>query len=126
MAIQQIPFKQSGGNQGFSTVIDSIVYFMNFYWNDREAGGGAWYFDVLDANRTPIRTGLKIATGAFLGNTTQAAPFTTGVFAAIDTSGANRDAGYDDLGSRVQLFYIPVGDLLAANQTAALKQTGQF
>ena len=64
---------------------------------------GVWHFDLTDAttdemlcDQIPILIGLDMLEPMNLG---------IGAMIAVDTSGADRDAGPDDLGSRVIVFY---------------------
>jgi hypothetical protein len=78
---------------------------------------------MLDASSNVIAAGVKIVLRFYLGRTTQAGPFATGVIIAYDSSGTDTEAGFDDLGGsgRVQLYYIPVTDLIAM-QSIAIQQ----
>jgi hypothetical protein len=63
--------------------------------------------DVLDVDvdETPIRRGIKIVLGAWLGNDCVDVDFPYGAFMAIDSTGEGREATLDDLGSRVDVLY---------------------
>lgn len=110
MAVHLIPLAPGVYNYTFGVALDNIQYSMHVYWNDKDA---AWFFDLSTAAGRAIATGIKIVLGAFLGRTINEAPFSTGVIAAVDSSGAEKDAGLDDMGSRVLLYYVPATDLLA-------------
>lgn len=110
MAVHLIPLLPSQPDYLFSIVLEQTPYGMHVYWNDRDA---AWYFDVLDISGAIIQPGIKIVLGAYLGRALRVPPFATGVFIAVDTSRAGIDATFDDLGTRVLLYYIPALDLLA-------------
>lgn len=116
MSVHLIPVLQSVPDYVMGITLDDVQYGMHIYWNDRDA---AWYFDVLDASNNPIALGIKVVLRFYLGRTTQAGPFATGVIMAMDTSGTDVEAGFDDFGARVQLVYIPVADLLAFQTTVA-------
>jgi hypothetical protein len=106
----------------FSSTIDSIALTFNVRWNGRDL---SWYFDVLDADRNPIVEGIKLVLGTYLGRRVGARHplFLNGAFFAQDTSGANREAGFDDLGTRVRVYYATEFDL-AAIITARCEQFG--
>ncbi len=118
-----LPFQPSIGNYNFTSTINNIPYNFNVLWNTRDEDpdngiAGAWYFDVLDSSFNPIITGVKIVLGAFLGRLCSDPLFTTGCFVAIDTSGNEQEAGYDDIGmnpdgttNRVVVKWIPVLEL---------------
>jgi hypothetical protein len=115
MAVHLIPLLPSQPDYLFSVVLETTPYGMHVCWNDRDA---AWYFDVLDAGGTIIQAGIKIVLGAYLGRAMRVSPFTDGVFIAVDTSRAGLDATFNDLGTRVLLYYVPALDLLAGMMIA--------
>lgn len=98
-----LPFVGQIGQYRFGTTIESTAYLFDVRWNTLDA---AWYFDVLEADETPIATGLKIVLGVFIGRTSTHELFSDGAFLAFDQSGAERDATYDDLGTRVVVKYL--------------------
>lgn len=110
MAILVLPFQAGSASDTFSTPINSITYIFQVHWNFRE---GAWYFDIQDANRNPIVSGIKVVTGAYLARIAGVSPMKDGVIVAVDSSGKRRAAMFDDLGTRVLIKYVPVGDLIA-------------
>ena len=78
-------------------------YVIDLRWNER---AGAWFMDLLDENEDPIRMGIKVVLGTWLGRRSIDPRFPAGAILAVDTSGAGLDAGLDDLGTRVLLrFY---------------------
>lgn len=114
MAISIIPFVSSIGHYDFDTAIDDVSYFFDVRWNEFEQ---AWYFDIyeLDGMRV-VALGLKVVTGTYIGRQLAGkhALFKNGVFAAIDTENENPvDPGFDDMGTRVELRYYPIPDLVA-------------
>lgn len=127
-----LPFVPSNGNYSFNTTINNVPYTFNVLWNTRDADPdngieGAWYFDVLDATNTPIVTQVKVVLGAMLGRLSSDLLFLTGCIVAIDTSGGEREAGYDDIGvnpdgstNRVLVKWIPVLELQYQKAQAAL------
>lgn len=127
-----IPFRPSRGNYSFTTSINNVTYNFNVLWNTREKDvdakiDGAWYFDVLDDALNPIASGLKVVLGAFIGRLVSDPLFTDGCFIAIDTSGVEKEAGYDDFGvnddgstCRVVVKWIPVLELMYQLQQLGL------
>lgn len=109
MAVIIIPFEPSIGHYRFSTTISNTEYIFDVRWNSRDS---AWYFDLLEFDETPIIMGVKIVLGTYLGRRCTHALFYNGVFVAIDTSNEGREAGFDDLGTRVTIRYYPAEDLI--------------
>jgi hypothetical protein len=91
------------------TTIGGSPYIIDGRWDTRDA---AWYLDFLEADLTPIIFGIKLVLGAYLGRTSNHHLFRDGVLVAVDSSGQRKDAGFDDMGTRVLLEYIPVLELL--------------
>ena len=98
----QIPFVPSVPSYRMSVVLDNTQYIFDVQWNNRDL---AWYFDVLDVNENPIYMGIKVVLGTYLGRRCADPNFPRGVMFANDLSGQGFDAGIDDLGGRVQVWY---------------------
>lgn len=109
MAAIEIPFAPSIGAYRFATVIGTGSYTFDVRWNTRDA---AWYFDVSDSDGAFIVVSVKVVLGAYLGRRSNHPLFANGVLVAVDLSGQELDATFDDLGTRVALQYIPVLDLI--------------
>jgi len=105
---QILPFDSASPNYRMGTVLDGVNYLFDVRWNTRD---GAWYFDVLKSDETILRSGIKVVIGAFLGDHTVHADWPNGVFVAKDESGANQDARYDDLGTRIKVYFLTAADV---------------
>lgn len=111
-----LPVVPSVGLYRFGTSILGSPYIFDVRWNSREF---AWYMDVLEIDETPIVYGIKIVLGVFLGRRSRHKLFTQGVLIAGDSSGVDREATFDDLGTRIKLIYIPVVELMTRVAQAA-------
>lgn len=122
-----IPIAQSVYFQTFTTTLDSVQYNFRVRWNSKDA---AWYFDVAEADNTPIATGVKIVLGCYLGRTTNHTLFRDGVFVAVDTApglaGEAKDAGIDDLGARVLLMRLELVEVLSLRVTSTFPDTTEI
>ena len=108
-----IPFQPSIGNYRFGTTLNDIQYIFDVHWNARDNDGqGAWYFDILEIDETIILRNIKIVLGAYLGRQSSHRLFTEGAMLAYDTSNADKEAGFDDISTRVEVIYIPVLELI--------------
>lgn len=112
-----IDFLPSENNYRLRVPLGSEFYLFDVRWNSRDnidpATGrprGAWYFDLRDNAEEPIALGIKVVLGPLLGRGTQHAFFAQHVLQVIDTSGERRDAGYDDLGRRVQVVHMTMDE----------------
>lgn len=113
-----IPLQQGDPRYQFSTDIGEETYVFRVRWNSRDA---AWYFDVLERDETPIVFGVKVVLGVPLGASTIHKLFTGGVFVARDvgSAAAPADPAFDDLGSRVELWYLTRDEMAAESLGAA-------
>lgn len=109
-----IPFAPSIPFQDFGLTFDGTLFVFNARWNQR---AGAWYFDVFEDDQIPVIQGIKIVLGAYLGRRCNHRLFRTGVFVAVDLSGAGRDATLDDLGTRVQVARFSIAEVLSLRVT---------
>lgn len=109
MSSLEIPLTPSIGSYRFGTVIETVAYIFDVRWNVRAQ---AWYMDIREADETPIILGVRLVLGVYLGRRSNHDLFKNGVLIAVDLGIHGRDAGFDDLGVRVVLKYIPVLDLI--------------
>lgn len=107
---QIVPFTPSEPHARFATVLNGITCIIEQRWNDRDE---AWYFDVFDSEETPIASNIKIVLGVHLGRRFTHPLFVDGLFVASDTSGKSRDALFDDLGTRVEVHYYTMFEVVA-------------
>jgi hypothetical protein len=93
-----IPFTSE--KEVFTCQLGDYLFRFRSLFND---ASGVWHFDLSDATtdemlcyQIPILIGLDILAPMNMG---------IGTMIAVDTSGADLDAGPDDLGTRVIVFY---------------------
>lgn len=86
-------------------------YIFALRWNSRDT---AWYMDVSEIDETTIVIGLKLVLGTYIGRTVTHPLFTEGVFVAVDTTNQHEEATYDDMGTRVELWYYTAAEIAAA------------
>lgn len=102
-----IPFIPSDNNYTLQVPLGGVVYLFDVRWNARDL---AWYFDLRNADQTPIVYGVKIVLGGQLAHWCRDPFFRENVLQVDDTSGAMRDAGYDDLGVRVVVLHTTMAE----------------
>lgn len=105
-----IPLVPSEGLYDFSTSVNGYSLTFVVRWNAVEK---AFFVDIYEQSGAPIVTGIKIVLGAYLGRWSQHPLFREGVLIAIDSSGDLVDAGFDDLGDRVELWYYTANELIS-------------
>lgn len=108
--MQLIPVEPSTPFQTFGTTLDGDHFVFEFRWNGR---AGVWYMDIRDEDEDPIKLGVAVVLGVPLGRRCTDPRFPRGVLWAYDTSGAGRDPGIDDLGSRVLIYFLTAEEYLA-------------
>lgn len=108
-----VPVLQSEPFQRIALPIDTTQYLIDLRWNSRDS---AWYMDVFESDETSILHGARVVLGMYLGRRARVRHplFADGVFIAVDTSGEQREAGLDDLGTRVELRYYNTFELASA------------
>lgn len=92
-------------------VLDEVTYTLEFRWNVRL---GAWFMNVLDVEGEIAHLiGVRVVVDYPLAqHLVDRQP--PGYFIALDTGaaeGEGQDPGFDDLGSRVQLWYVPEAEI---------------
>jgi hypothetical protein len=105
-----LPLIPSVPRYRFGTTLDNTQYVFEVYWNGRDA---AWYMNVLQTDETPVQYGIKIVLGAALGGLVIDPAFPPGIMVALDLSGADLDATFDDLGTRVIVQYFTLDEVRA-------------
>lgn len=103
-----VPLLPSIPNYRAGLTIGTVQYLADVHWNGREE---KWYFDLLTEDGEQIVSGVGIVLGAFLGRKSASALMPAVTFVAVDTSGEGRDAGIDDLGTRVQVYSVSYEEL---------------
>ena len=109
-----IPFLPSQTNYTLGVPIGDVRYLMPVRWNPRD---NAWYFDILNEDKSIICLNIKVVLGVNLGRRSMHEFFKTNMFFAFDTSNQNLDAGYDDLGDRVKVVHVTLDDLTGVTTT---------
>jgi hypothetical protein len=111
-------FIPSEGNYRFDSELvtqnnTSGVYTFDVRWNGTDYNGGSWHFDMYDSNGILIVAGVKIVLNAYLGRRSAHPFFNDNILIAVDTSLDKLDPGFDDLGTRVQVWHLTTSDLAA-------------
>lgn len=97
-----LPFVPEQATYEFSTGLGGEEFVFNVRWNGRDE---AWFIDILASDRTQILSGIKIVCGTLLGDRNTDPRFPNGVLQAIDLSGDQLDATFEDLGIRVVIYF---------------------
>jgi hypothetical protein len=109
MAMSQLPIDALEKNYQVTTVLEGSTFTFAIRWNGRAA---SWFFDLYDGDGTIIIAGVRIVLGMIFGRRSVDPRMPNGALFASDLSGASIEAGRDDLGVRVLMYYIPAADLV--------------
>jgi hypothetical protein len=103
-----IPIKSDATYYDLQVTLEDVTYTIEFRWNVRLE---SWFMNILDAEGVNlIRAGLRLVVGWPL-NAYTAVRNPPGAFVLVDTTGAEEEAGLEDLGDRHQLFYFTSTEL---------------
>jgi hypothetical protein len=92
--------------QSFITQLGSTKYQFDVRWNDRAA---VWCADIVDAaTQQAILQGLPLVLGCEL---LQPYNLAMGRLLVVDETGTAKDASYDDLGTRVNVYWISADEV---------------
>ena len=109
-----IPLVPGRNNYTLIVPISGANYqFSDIHWNFEDS---AWYMSLLEEDGTPIIAGIKLVLGAQLGQTSTHPFFKANKLIVSDSSGDQRDAGFEDAGARIELILFIVADELAGAQ----------
>jgi hypothetical protein len=93
-----------------NVLLEKLYYRLQFDWNDRAF---RWYMTLYDSTNVLIVGSLPVLIRVpLLRGTTTDQRRPPGDFIALDTSGYDIEAGFNDLGSRVLLGYVPSTDYI--------------
>ena len=105
--ILELPFSNDPA-QVFTTQLDDAKYTFAAKYNDRS---GVWTLDLYDgATQQLVAASLPLVLGQDLLE-----PYNLGVgrLLCVDTSGQGRDAGPDDLGERIKVYWFSPDEVAA-------------
>jgi len=103
MATLILPVDNSSASYDFQVQLENAWYRIELYFNFRV---GYWFLSCYDGSENMLVAGRKVVLGANLLGRGVDPALPPGFIFAVDTSGQNLDAGYDDLGGRVLLTYV--------------------
>lgn len=111
MAIVKLPVSSEFPKFRFNTELDNETFIFSFRLNERM---NRWIMSISDATETPLVMGTPVLLGipAFYDQLKNPA-LPKGRLFAINPESANVEAGSEDLGKSVFLYYSDEGDLEA-------------
>jgi hypothetical protein len=118
-----LPLQPSIPNYRLGVALDGTQFVLDVRWNSRD---GAWYLDLRDAQAVAIRVGIRVVLGAMLGRRSVDPRFPAGILFAADLGGKDQEAGLDDLGTRVQVYFFTFAEYDALISAAAASSSGEI
>jgi len=114
-AIQLVPGSDA---EPFDQVItlDGSRYLFRFRWGGR---AGAWLLAIHDDQDVELIAGLALVNCSDLLRPYNDERLPPGQISVVDVDDTGIDAGVDDLGGRVQLFYVDLADVESTLATLA-------
>lgn len=110
MAIFKLPVSFEFPKFRFNTELDEEVFIFSFRLNERM---NRWVMSIYDATETPLVTGIPVLLGVPFYEQFKNPDLPKGRLFAINPESANVEAGSEDLGKSVFIFYSDEGDLEA-------------
>ena len=103
-----LPITQETAADAFSTELGGLTFGFAFRWNDRAS---QWVLDVSDGDGVLLAAGVRVTVGVLLLRRLGLGSRFPGDLYAVDENGQNRDAGFEDLGRRVQVYWFSDDEL---------------
>lgn len=100
--VPAVPFYRVG------VTLNGKDYLLDLRWNSR---ANTWFMDVLQADETPIRHGIRLTTGAVHGARSTDPEFPFGGFGLVNLAGDGSEAGLDDINIKVGVYHFQLDDL---------------
>lgn len=97
-----LPVPSSGSDFEFSTRMSSVKYWFRFRWHYSLK---CWVFDLLDAEKDPIKLGIRLVLGHSLLKGLADPRKPPGILMFVGVGGSLKEPGQFDLGKTVQLEY---------------------
>jgi hypothetical protein len=97
-----IPTRTDSEDYEVEVELGGVAYLLRFTWNYRES---FWYLTISDTDSNVIAGNIKVVISKPLLLEISNEDKPNGQLIAVDTSGADIEAGLDELGDRVLLFW---------------------
>mgnify|MGYP001589663758 CR=1 FL=1 len=104
-----LPLITSATNYRLSIPFGDEVFAALVRWNSRDE---AFYMDLREGDGTPVLLGMKLVLGGNLGVRKNHRFFSRNLLRVVDSSDEDRDAGYDDLNSRVWVMHMTFDEIV--------------
>lgn len=102
MAFLEIPTNTDSEHFDFQIDLEGTIFTLEFAYNKRR---DLWIMSILDAAENILLGNIPLLTSFPLTDQYTNENLPPGRFILLDETGQNRDAGRNDLGSTIKLFY---------------------
>ena len=101
--------QDQSGEWDYTIALGDVEYKIVLNWRERSE---SWYLSLYDADDVAIFLNRRLSADFPIGQRTITPVELDGVLICVDTTadGAGVDPGYEDLGYRCQLFFVPYDD----------------
>jgi len=107
----RIPVRPGVASQRLTINLDGSRYVLRFRWRERTQ---RWAYAIETADGEGIIRGRPVLVGRPMLDRVAHPRAPRGLLVAVDTSGADADPGFVDLGDRVTIVYTPADELAEA------------
>lgn len=107
MAILKLPVSSEFPKFKFNTELDTETFIFSFRFNERM---DRWIMNISDATEIPLIMGIPVLLGVPFYEQFKNPSLPKGRLFAINPESANTEAGSEDLGKSVFIFYSDEGD----------------
>lgn len=108
MALLKIPVRNDLPAFSQRVELEGEIYNLSFRYNERMA---KWVMGILNDEEAPIVSGILLLTAVPLLDQLTKAGLPPGDFLMLDRKGGNTDAGREEFGENINLFYQESGNL---------------
>lgn len=104
-----LPLIPSEARYRVGTALDDVQYLLDVRWNGRE---GVWHMDILTEDEVVLQSSIALVLGVISLAWRNPDPrLPPGMLQVRDLSDNGEDAGFDDMGERVVVYYFPLSEL---------------
>lgn len=100
--ITKVPLTSEFASFSQITDFSGVLYNLKFYYSER---ADLWYMDIKDSSQVDLLTGVPLQTNVPLNLQYTNTVLPSGTFIMLHESDKDLDAGRNDLGSSVNLYY---------------------
>lgn len=109
LTLGEVQLEDYTRTERLTATMDGTTFLLTLSWNQRSA---TWQISIFTSQEEPIRLGVLAAVNAPIFRAVQDSRLPKGQIWIQDIEGGSAEAGREDLGKRVRIFYLPAADML--------------